>query len=145
MPIDVQIQLDNNSMERLQRRFRRLINAPLVDVLTDISAQMVSQTQRRISTEKTAPDGTAWQAWSANYASSRHDNQSLLVSDGHLMGDIQFNIEGDTAIVGSSLKYAATQHFGRDNIPARPFLGVSQDNEGELLDILDNWIDRLLQ
>ncbi|MCC8998035.1 MAG: phage virion morphogenesis protein [Candidatus Contendobacter sp.] len=42
--------------------------------------------------------------------------------------------------------YGATHQFGNPNlnIPARPFLGLSQSDEQELLDILNDHLNRAL-
>lgn len=144
MSVGIRIHLEEGSLQRLQERLKRFQHAPMTPLLNDIAAEVASQTQRRISTEKTSPEGTPWKAWSPAYAKHRHGGQSLLMNEGNLVSDIQFEVSGKTAIVGSSLIYAATQQMGRDKIPARPFLGISKNNEITLLTLLDEWADRQL-
>lgn len=144
MSVGIRIRLDEQSLQRFQQRLRRIQHAPMNPLLSDIAAEVVSQTQRRISDEKASPDGTPWKAWSPAYAKRRHSGNSLLMNEGNLVSDIQFQVQGNEAIVGSTLIYAATQQMGRDKIPARPFLGISESNETALLRILDQWADVLL-
>jgi len=91
------------------------------ELLETIGAVAESQTRRRISDEKTAPDGTPWQAWSAGYAKTRHGNQSLLQGDGGLLDSIEYQVNGSHVHIGSSLAYAAAQQngfTGSVNVPA---------------------------
>jgi phage virion morphogenesis protein len=144
MSVGIRIRLDPQSLQRLQDRLRRIQHAPMGSLLSDVAAEVASQTQRRISTEKTSPEGVPWKAWSARYAAKRGSGKSLLMNEGNLVDDIQFQVSGSEAIVGSSLIYAATHQMGRGKIPARPFLGISESNETALLRILDQWADVLL-
>ncbi len=144
MPVGIRVHLDEGSLRRLQERLKRIQHAPTGSLLDSIAAEVASQTQRRISTEKTSPEGVPWKAWSTRYAAKRGAGKSLLMNEGNLVDDIQFQVSGNEAIVGSSLIYAATHQMGRGKIPARPFLGISESNETALLRILDQWADVLL-
>ncbi len=64
-------------------------------------------------------------------------------SDGHLMESIARPSDGDTIQVGTPLVYGAVHQFGWDekNIPARPFLGLSTENEADLHDTLNRFIE----
>ncbi len=126
------------------------------DALLDtLGAVGVSQTQRRIESEKAGPDGTPWQAWSKGYASDRTGGQSLLMSEGNLVTSIDHDTRGGEVAWGSPLVYAAVQQFGATitpknakalaftigstlvlaksvTVPARPYLGLSADNRSEM-------------
>jgi len=144
MPVGLDIQVDAGSIQRLQERLRAIQHLPLHSLREDLAAEVVSQTQRRISDEKTDPDGNAWEGWSTGYAAKRRSGHSLLMNEGDLVSDIHYQVSASEAIVGSNLIYAATHQMGDDsrNIKARPFLGVSNDNETDLVRILDQWADR---
>jgi phage gpG-like protein len=47
----------------------------------------------------------------------------------------------------SNIVYAATHQFGDDerNIPARPYLGLSQENAQDVLDVIEDWIDQQIR
>lgn len=145
MPVAIDIHVDNASLQRLQTRLRRIQHLPLGGLLEGIAAEIASQTKRRISTEKTSPEGVAWKKLDpeSRYAKTRHSGHSLLMNEGNLVDDIQYQVSGNEGVVGSSLIYAATHQMGDDsrNIKARPFLGVSSSNETALLRILDDWAD----
>lgn len=103
----------------------------------DLGAILKSSTRERVATEKTSPDGEPWTPWSEAYDETRnHDAHSLLVSEGNLLDSIQNYSTGTTIKVGSNLVYAAIHHFGGEDvdsaIPARPYLGLSAEDEEEI-------------
>lgn len=64
-----------------------------------------------------------------------------------LAGSIQTDTGMDYAVVGSNLRYAAIQQLGgkagrgrKVTIPARPFLGVNDDDRKEILAAIDEWL-----
>ncbi|HXG47690.1 MAG TPA: phage virion morphogenesis protein, partial [Methylomirabilota bacterium] len=97
--------------------------------------------------EKTAPDGTAWPAWSPRYANTRHSGHSLLRAEGGLLDSIQFLVSDDAVEVGSNLVYAATHQFGdaKRKIPPRPYLGLSAQDQADIERLLINTLDGVLQ
>ncbi len=76
----------------------------------------------------------------------------LIGETGDLSRQISYKIEGnDTLYIGSSMIYAATQQFGAKrrefqgkapwgDIPARPFLGLSDSDRSTILDIIGNFL-----
>lgn len=124
------------------------------EALPLIGALIENQTKARIAHEKTSPDGEAWPAWSERYAASRHHGHSLLQAEGHLLDSIAWTVEGEDELqVGSNLVYAAIQQFGGTEgkargaaaIPARAYLGLSDQNISDIERALDAWIAEPLQ
>ena len=117
-------------------------------ITNTVAAVIESQTRRRIQDEKTAPDGTPWADWSPAYAETRHSGQSFLQGDGDLLDSIFGEQRGDDAVVGSPLVYAAIQQHGgaevgKPELPARQFLGVSDDNAREIEDVVITYLQGL--
>ena len=141
-----QITLDIRELGALNAQLARLSALDLDGLTADLALQGESQTRRRISDEKTGPDGAAWPEWSEGYAATRHGGQSLLESDGHLIASLESGADGDTAWWGSDMVYAATHQFGdaSRNIPARPYLGISAQNKRELADLIDHFLRGVL-
>ncbi len=140
----VQIQSDGlKSLNHSINQMAGLISPPN-DLLAVVGAVVESQTRRRILEEKAAPDGSIWDDWSDKYAATRHSGHSFLEGDGDLVDSLGWNISDNKVSVGSNLVYAAIQQFGGDevgiNIPARAFLGLSADNEKELIDVVEAFI-----
>lgn len=141
------IEIRSEGLDALERRIGRLL-AGLKNpepMLRALAAEGESQTRRRLEVEKRGPDGTPWPEWSPGYAATRHGGQSLLDARGDLIRSLTAFADRQSAGWGTNLVYAATHQFGRDAIPARPFLGVSDENFQDLLAIAEDWLDRLLE
>lgn len=125
-----------------------------------LSFEGEQQTRTRIQREKAAPDGTPWAANVPWYAATKKG--SLLQESGSLLDSLSAQPSGTAAEWGSNLIYAAVHQYGaeikpktakrlyvggrfarRVNIPARPFLGLSEENfadfEDIVLDVLDEF------
>ena len=133
------------------RALSRLSEDNIALVSYEIGALIEDQTKLRIADEKTAPDGTRWAPWSARYAATRNTGNairhSLLVGEGDLRDSIQNFTPGTAAVVGTPLIYGATHQFGSANgaIPARPYLGLSDDNRLAIEDLVIGRLEDLLQ
>lgn len=151
--MSIGVQYDLASVDRLQERIAKLGNIDRRNLLEQLAGVAESQTRKRINEEQQSPGGEPWQAWSANYAATRHGGQSLLQGEGNLVDSITSEIEGDEALIGSNLVYAAIhQHGGTPDmapspagIPAREYLGFSQDNLDEIEAVADRWLDKHLE
>jgi phage virion morphogenesis protein len=151
--MSIGVQYDLAGVARLQERIAKLGSLDRRGLLEQLAGVAESQTRRRISEEQQSPDGEPWQAWSANYAATRHGGHSLLQGEGDLVDSITSEIEGDEALIGSNLVYAAIHQFGGTpdmapgpaGIPAREYLGFSQDNLDEIEAVADRWLDKHLE
>jgi phage virion morphogenesis protein len=134
------IDLDTKIMAEVERVFDRLGSEGMARIADQVGTMMADQTQRRIQTEKTAPDGTPWAPWSDRYAATRNtDNRtqnSLLIDSEHLLDSIQQYNTGDTVTVGAGMIYSAIHQFGGRGIPARPYLGLSDANRRDIEDLV---------
>lgn len=151
--MSIGVQYDLASVARLQERIAKLGDIDRRGLLEQLAGVAESQTRKRINEEQQSPAGEPWQAWSADYAATRHGGQSLLQGEGDLVDSITSEIEGDEALIGSNLVYAAIHQFGGTpdmapgpaGIPAREYLGFSQDNLDEIEAVADRWLDKHLE
>ena len=152
--MSIGVQYDLAGVARLQERIAKLGNLDRRALLQQLAGVAESQTRERITSgAEKAPDGEPWQAWTARYAATRHGNNSMLDGEGNLADSITSEIEGDEALIGSNLVYAAIhQHGGTPDmapgpagIPAREYLGFSQDNLDEIESVADRWLDKHLE
>lgn len=147
----VGLHFDNSDIQRIEIKLNRLIQSDAqTELLETVGAIGESQTRRRISSEKRTPDGEAWTDWSDDYAQTRHSGHSLLENEGELLDSIQYQVNGDEVAVGSNLIYAAIQHYGgaevgKPGLMARPYLGVSADNQDELEAVMADWMNDVMQ
>ena len=143
------INIEAHGLERLHERLNRFTGTNLSMLHDALGSEIEDQTRRRISDEKQSPEGSRdWDDWSEDYAPTRHQGQSLLQGEGDLLDSITYQISGNQIEVGTNLVYAAIHQFGGaevgNNIFASPFLGISSDNEDDLLAIMDRWADQQL-
>lgn len=148
--MSIGVEISVNGIERVQQRMLSLSRDNFSAMLEEVGGLVESQVRRRISEQKTSPDGKNWPAWSDSYARTRHGNHSLLENEGDLLDSIQYVINGDELEVGSNVKYAATHQFGDKRlafgkvdvvIPPRPFLGLSDADMDEVVEVIDDFID----
>lgn len=123
-------------------RYERLVATP-GPLLDDIGTELLNTTEDRF-VQREGPDGTPWAPVSSRYARRKEaalatkrsgavtDPGALLVLSRDLQRGIRAQVIGDELQIGSDRPYAATHQFGRGGIPARPFLGVSPEDEREI-------------
>jgi len=148
--VGLQFSLDH--LADVQRHVSAVIDMDKRELMDSLGAEAVTQIQRRIQDEKTTPQGVAWPAWSESYAATRHAGHSLLQSENHLLQSMTHVVEmtGKDVDVGTNLIYAAIQNFGgagvgKPGLPAREYLGLSQENRMDLAAVASDWLDQHLQ
>ena len=144
----VAFQIETQGFPEVEGFLLGLSSIELEDLTHNIAALLVASTQERIKSDQTSPDGEPWQDWSDEYALTRHDNQSLLNSSGDLINTLDSASTGSTVRVGSNLLYAAIHQAGGEalgiNIPARPYLGLSEDDRAAISALVTGeWEDLL--
>lgn len=101
---------------------------------------------------ESSPDGAPWQRLSPvtiGVRLRRHGNAPLTILrvSGGLAGSINYEADNDAVRVGTAKVYGAIQHLGgkagrnlKVTIPARPFLGMSADDQVAILEIAEDWL-----
>lgn len=148
------ITIEDAALQAWLRRSIQHLSHP-ADALAEIGEILVKSTQKRFGTE-TDPDGGRW-APNSPVTRARKTNPHILTEHGYLGDTIHAQMEGATAVlVGSGMKYAAVQQFGRKkgasgttrkgapipwgDIPARPFLGVSAEDRRDIEETLASYL-----
>ena len=125
--------------------------------MRDIGEHLLNTTRERFSSQ-TAPDGTPWAPLSEDYKRTKPRNQDkILTLYGILRGQLTYRAARDEVAIGSPTIYAGTHQFGAErgafgttargapipwgDIPARPFLGLSPDDESAVMEILAEHLD----
>ena len=137
--------------------------ADMSRVMNKVGAAMRDQTEDRFKDEE-SPEGVAWAPRSpttlaayerrAQKAGGVSGWGGILHYSGQLSGNIFHEYGPDFAQVGSAEPYAAMMQFGGTkarfphlwgDIPARPFLGISDQDREEILDLISDALDHALQ
>ncbi|WP_149589823.1 phage virion morphogenesis protein [Tabrizicola flagellatus] len=136
----------------------------LTPVFQGIGEIVVNSTRQRFA-QGVAPDGGRWAPKSRTTllkysvrSSNRIDVRPLFGRSGALSSQIFYEAGPDSLQWGSPRIYAATQQFGArqgafgrtsrngpipwGDIPARPFLGLSVEDEANILKALGDWLER---
>ena len=143
------IDVDVIGLERVGRVIGRLREASQdVDpILRDFGEHLLTATKDRFATEAGA-NGRPWEPLDPAYAEDKarsRPNAGQRVYDNFLRGTLAYVVSDGELALGTNLPYGARQHFGfvgPDSLgrtfdhPARPWLGVSSDDETEIVVIL---------
>lgn len=123
----------NGRFASVQKLISQMQNpAPLLDIIGKL---LKASTEKRITTTKLDPQGRAWKPWSfATFlARSKKGNagRGLLYDSGNLARNISYTVQGQQVLVGvnaGAAPYARFLQSGTPNMPARPFVGISADD-----------------
>jgi len=160
MEVGVSITLDASGLEGALKLLQPILEFEGSELMSVIGAMGESQTRRRIESEKTAPDGSAW--------APNLKGTSVLVETGqHLLSSIAWRSSDSETEWGSGWEFAHVHQGGmtitpknarylavpaaafgagggvrfakKVTIPARPFVGLSSDNAQEIVDLVTDY------
>ena len=131
--------------QKLKSQAERLRNLQPLWQLVGMYVQR--QTIKERFDQEQAPDGTKWKPLSparVKQRLKRHKSGSMKILQdvGELRRSIQYEAGPNYVRIGSNLKYARTHQFGRGNIPARPFLGVTPNERQHINDMVKAYLKR---
>ena len=161
--------IDDRDIQReLQRLERKAGN--LNPCLKNIGQYLVESTQGRF-TKEVDPAGVKWAALRAS-TKARKKHSKILTEKGGLRASVIYAVRNNGLRVGTNKPYGATHQFGRDKmpehkrtvttafgkklkfpvwaqvksydpkIPARPFLGFSDEDRERIMEITEDFINR---
>lgn len=149
----IQVSVDNQTvLDALNRLIEAGANPR--PVLLEIGEDLLLFTKRRFVTQ-TGPDGAGWAANSPITLAIK-GAKPPLIDERTLSQQIFYQVTGATLELGSNLVYAAVQQFGAaqgsfghtrrgapipwGDIPARPYLGVSEEDEQTILAVISDYL-----
>ena len=126
--------------------------ADLTPAMKEIGETLINSTRQRFFDHE-APDGTPWAPLTETTRRRKTRNvNKILTEEGTLRGGIAYQAGADSVLVGSPDVRAGTHQFGAaegafgtmangapipwGDIPARPFLGLSDEDRSEIVAIL---------
>ena len=94
-----------------------------------------------------SPDGQKWKPLApatikAKKKRHKHGQMKILHDTGELRRSINYEADNNSVKVGSKLKYARTHQFGRGKIPARTFLGVTENEKKHIISMFRQYLKR---
>lgn len=141
-------------------RIDGIADAPRGELMEGIGRLVQEQTRRRIREEKTAPSGAAWQ--------QNRQGSSILYASGALSDSIDYAASEGSVVVGTGIIYGRIHQLGGKivpksakalafmagneliqvrsvTMPARPYVGLSGENQQDIVEAAEDWVGRLLQ
>jgi phage virion morphogenesis protein len=112
--------------------------------LRPIGSILVRNIRNRIVAEET-PDGAPFASLQER-TRQRKSGAGILrerAMRGGLFGSFVSQVDGAVLRVGTNKVYAATHQFGRDAIPARPFLGLSDEDRRDIRETIQGHMRRV--
>lgn len=99
--------------------------------LAIVGTEQALAAKERIKDTKVDPWLGKWEPWAESTAQHREKkgnaSRGLLWDEGDLLASIRFETTSHEVTIGSDLEYAEYLQDGTPKMPARPFLGWSQD------------------
>lgn len=157
----ISIRVQDERARRLLQDLSRAFGAR-EDAMRTIGAALLSSTQQRFLDER-GPDGTPWaplqestirarvrrrgnrtKGRSKGPASTIGETLTILRDRGQLFESLTYEADADSVTEGSNRVQAALQQLGGEDdmapgaaaVPARPFLGISAEDEVRIGDVL---------
>lgn len=157
------IRLDYDlNVELPLNRLQALSQADESELLEQIGEQLLQATLLRFDAEET-PDGDAWEP---SYRAKTEGGKTLQ-DHGHLRDSYTYQVSDGSVAIGSDMIYAAIHHEGgvikakasgklkfkvgdrwvqtdQVEMPARPALGISADDEADIDEIVRDFYQELI-
>lgn len=154
--MSVRIEIDASDLLKTMDLVSTLGDFNSAPLMEEIATLGESQTRRRITDEKTAPDGSAW-------PDNVEGTPTLHRTGTNLLDSIAFASGEDQAEWGASWEFAHVHQYGavikpvnakalrfsiggkhvsakQVTIPERPFVGISDDNAEEIRDLVTGFL-----
>ncbi len=143
------VRMNVSGFETIDAILDRLSRPQGETLIESLARLMREQIKNRIEAGGPSPDGAAWKA-------NIEGRKPMLYRSGALARSIDYAVSGNQAVVGSGLIYAAIHQYGgtilpkkgdrlafrignrqvfarKVTMPARPFVGLSGEDRGELV------------
>lgn len=150
----ITISFDNEQITTLLSQLEQA-GRSLDPVMKNIGEILLNSSRQRFQTG-TAPDGEQWTVNSPSTLTYKKGDRPLIGETKSLSTQIHYEATQKHVIVGSLMEYAGTQQFGATkgqygktkygvsipwgDIPARPFLGISTEDESDIIALLSDYL-----
>jgi len=133
----VSIKTDDRDLRAALARVAATIGR-LEPALRDIGEALLIRERARFARQE-SPEGVPWEPLKPlSLARKKKNKDKVLIESGLLKDLMRYTVTGNTLAFGTDRIYGATHQFGapKRGIPARPFLGLSAEDEREIMAIL---------
>ena len=145
----MEISIKVEGLKQLQQKFKAAQNKlnGSKQFWSSVGAYVQRQTIKERFDKEQSPDGEKWKPLAPatiKHRLKRHKTgkMKILQDTGELRRSIKYEAGDNSVKVGSKLKYARTHQFGRDKIPRRPFLGVTDEEKRHIVQMYRQYVIR---
>lgn len=162
MSVSTHIEIKETGLEAALSFLQKGADSSMGTLAQGIGRLIQENTRRRIQSEKTSPQGEKWK--------NNHARTSILFASGALSRSIDMKASPEKVMVGSGLVYARIHQLGgvirpkngktlrfflksskaqrfvcvpQVTMPARPYLGLSEQNKVEIVKAVEDWLGRI--
>ena len=143
MQIDVthDIPALNEHLATLQQR----LNGNLTPLMQAIGSVLEGSTRQRFA-DKQSPNGVAWAVLMPATVKAKNGRSNILVDSGDLIRSITFHATRDSVMVGTDIPYGKYHQTGTKKadgstkMVARPWLGLSQQDQFDINDLIVGYL-----
>ncbi len=141
--VRIEVRLDDSTARGALGRMRQR-QADLTPVMRSIGEHLMNSTRARFARE-VAPDGSRWAPLNRVYAArkAKKTRGGILVFGGDMRKTfLHYRVSSRSVTLVNVAEYAATHQFGSPgrNIPARPFIGLEEADEGAIRSLVLDYI-----
>lgn len=140
------VSVNIKEIEALTKKLKgyALTSAQETVLLKSLGVEIETQISERIESTKRDPEGKTW----ADIADKtrryllRHfpSARPPLWRTGKLLDTIESQVSGGVLLTGATKEYAGYLQEGTKRMPARPFIGLSTQDIGDLADLIEVWL-----
>lgn len=138
-------------VERLTELQERL-NGDLTPLMKGIGKVLEDNTRQRIANKK-SPTGVTWQSLAPATVARKTNKrvskngvtaEGILVETGNLFDSILHVATHSKVEVGTNKHYGKYHQLGGVGLPARPFLGIDDDDKDEVNNVINDYLTGLV-
>lgn len=133
-----------------QAFLEKLTAEDLYKIEKSIGLEMAEVARDHLEEHKT-PEGKSMAKWSSRYEKRVKDSGErrdiLLGPERRLHRSMTFSVETDGIYYGSAMVYARAHQegFNKRNLPARPYLGMGEEEKQGIDDVIVDFMNRVRQ
>lgn len=120
------------------------LNGDLTPLMQAIGGVLESSTIERFNVSKQAPDGSYWANLLphtiAKKVNKNGDDAGILVEKGRLSDGINWYFDKNSVTIGTPETYGVYHQFGTKHMPARPFLGLSNEDKQDIYTMINDYL-----
>lgn len=129
-------------VERLNQAYHHL-GGDLGDLMSAIGATLENSTRQRFA-EKRSADGVAWASLLPSTQRQKRGRGGILVDRGDLAAGITFYANANEVRIGTPEHYGKYHQGGTPKLVARPFLGISTQDEQDIQQLIQIYLAQTL-